>query len=1080
MAQYREGQRLKGSDGNIYVVTNGVPVRASSPFAKPTLPYEGPQAAANLQRTRQEIAQAQAQADADTRAKKAAAAKAELDLKNAQEAYDAAHPKTKGDGPFGPAFLQTLPPADQEIVKALADGRLPFPTSFALRSPYWQTKIQQVAQFDPTFDATNYNTRAKARASIANGPLGKSNNALNTAMGHLGTLYDQVNGTASHGGFPFATTVNAVENEYLRRRGDKGITNFMDTASKLADELEAAYRGSNGAEAGVVRQLKNLDPNMSYEQKIGVIQNAVDLLASKMAANLSQFNVSTGGTPTWDMLDPHAKQVLQRIAPGAVEKYFAPPQGLSRSAEEELLGNSPPEFKSAIAAAAGSGGGAPPGGNPPPGGGGPIDRTNFGGMSPITGGSGVRSAPDPAASALIDSLVSSNTPYGPAIRQFREQFPNATPLAPSQYNAALAYHSKHPNETTGYGAATQDIPLSYGDQFANALVGSAPGALATRANDALFGALPSALAGDKGQYFRAITSQQHPVASTLGDIAGTVAGTIGVGKGLKAAAPLLSDFSPAATKLLSSPGSRNLIADTTFGGVYGGAQNPDNPVAGTLAGVSAMVAGNGIGRLVLGPGLAAAGNSRLGKAALGMFGASPTPALPSAEGEIVRQAGGNSNDILANLDEAANLNLPYSLADANPQLRMLAGSAVRKSPVVRQLAEDTIAPRQLGQADRAIAAIDTHLAPITNIEQRGSDLLAAGDDAAAPSYAMAFSRPGPVDPHVAAMLDTPAGKASLAHARTIAANEGIDPNKIGFGLNDLGEVTLESVPSFKTLQLVKRGLDTHLNSFADQFGNLNLRGNPMAQSVLDLKNRFNSRLGEINPSYAEGNTIWSGYAGRKNALDLGYNTLSNNAVPFRQFETSLSGLNDSTLPEAQMGFATSMADAANKARMTADPYKVVYGSPLQQQKVAAIFPEGAPTFGRINALEGDMSRTANETLGGSPTAARMEADKLFENGPANLAGDIAFTAATGAPTPGLIKTGFRTMAGDAFRLGLGKSAQNKAEQLGPMLLNTDPAASATQLRQLIDLAAARREYMARARAAGGMFGAPLAAPFISN
>jgi hypothetical protein len=186
------------------------------------------------------------------------------------------------------------------------------------------------------------------------------------------------------------------------------------------------------------------------------------------------------------------------------------------------------------------------------------------------------------------------------------------------------------------------------------------------------------------------------------------------------------------------------------------------------------------------------------------------------------------------------------------------------------------------------------------------------------------------------------------------------------------------------------------------------------------------------------------------------------------------------LPFYRQGYASSLADRVENLNYSGDPYRAIYGSPAQRAKISGIFPQGAPRFDRINSLEGDMSKTAYETLGGSPTAARMEADKAFENGPMNMAGDIAFTAATGAPTPHLIQRGLSSIAGDTFKLGIGRSAEKKAAQLGPILLNPDPAASAAYLRKVMDDLAARRAYMGQSRAVGGMFAAPLAAPFIGN
>jgi hypothetical protein len=90
--------------------------------------------------------------------------------------------------------------------------------------------------------------------------------------------------------------------------------------------LESVYRNGGGAEQGVTRQLRNLDPNLSAEQKQGIIANALELLASKQAANLYQYNLGTGGKPEIDLLDPAARKVLDQF-PDIRDKYFSPPAG---------------------------------------------------------------------------------------------------------------------------------------------------------------------------------------------------------------------------------------------------------------------------------------------------------------------------------------------------------------------------------------------------------------------------------------------------------------------------------------------------------------------------------------------------------------------------------------------------------------------------------------------------------------------------------------------------------------------------------------------------------------------------------
>lgn len=650
---------------------------------------------------------------------------------------------------------------------------------------------------------------------------------------------------------------------------------------------------------------------------------------------------------------------------------------------------------------------------------------------------------------------------------------------------------------------------------------------------------------------RQAAAKANPGSSLLGNIGGSIlagVATGGLAPGLEAAAGTV-------------PGAIGIGAG--YGALSGALEDNNDRLGGAAIGATAGAGGGLAGKYVVGPAAERLARTSGGQALAAKIAElrgqsfNPAPQLNTAESAILA----NNPDfaqISTNLRDAADLGLPYSLADADPKLRMFGGTVSRKSPDARTLAEQTFDPRARGQADRAVSAIDTHLAPVTDIKQRGAELLAAGDQAAGPAYNLAARAPLAADPQIDAMLGTPAGRASLANARTIALNEGRDPTSLGFVLDDAGNVTLHpppagamdrfdsarnswdaanqayedavrkqqaslnpsqftpevqrassaldaanrelddaksafagapkstdpvlaNQPTFQSLQLTKRGLDQHLNSYRDQFGNLNLRGNPMAQSVNDLRGRFVGRLGELNPDYAEGNRIWSGFAQRKDALDMGHGVLPNNAVPYRDFDASVAGLTDETLPEAQRGYATSMADQANKVRLSANPFEAIYGSPLQQQKVERLFPAGAGKFDRNYALESDMTKTRGEILGGSQTAARLGADEALSN---NL-GTMAIDAGSNALTGGGFSAGSALMAarqamGDGIKLGVGKAAERKAAEIAPTLFDvTNPNAVADLVDELSGKYAdinARRAAYARRAALFGALGVPAVTP----
>ena len=58
------------------------------------------------------------------------------------------------DTQHGDLFLQSLSPPIAAQVKAIAEGRQPFPTGIAATKPYWQQMLRLVQQYDPKADAS--------------------------------------------------------------------------------------------------------------------------------------------------------------------------------------------------------------------------------------------------------------------------------------------------------------------------------------------------------------------------------------------------------------------------------------------------------------------------------------------------------------------------------------------------------------------------------------------------------------------------------------------------------------------------------------------------------------------------------------------------------------------------------------------------------------------------------------------------------------------------------------------------------------------------------------------------------------
>lgn len=253
-------------------------------------------------------------------------------------------------GVTGDEYLKTLDPSYAAQVKAYADGRMAFPAGFALKAPYFQKMMRDVGQYDQTFDATNYNNRAKTRADASTGVMAKSNNAINTVIQHVGNLSDKVDALDTVSGFPGATLVNTAINAVERSSGKTNITDFNNTKGHVAEELVRAWRGVGGNESDIARSLTDLDAANTKEQLHSVLYNITDLLHGKLLANESQYRQGMGRAADVNapqFVNPGAQETLHRVAvkvgkavPGqGPQSQDAPQSGIPDGAVQMLKAN---------------------------------------------------------------------------------------------------------------------------------------------------------------------------------------------------------------------------------------------------------------------------------------------------------------------------------------------------------------------------------------------------------------------------------------------------------------------------------------------------------------------------------------------------------------------------------------------------------------------------------------------------------------------------------------------------------------------------------------------------------------------
>jgi len=228
---------------------------------------------------------------------------------------DSAPPAIPGDETkTGIDYLATLDNATRAQVQALASGRMQFPTGTALKSPYWQGMLAAVSQYDPQFDAINYNARAKTRSDFTSGKAAQNINALNTVAGHLQEL--QAAGDALHNsGVPIWNSVaNFAENAV----GDPRIKKFDATKKAVVDELTRAWRGAGGSEADIKTWSSVIDSAASPDQLHGVVAQISSLIESKIQALTEQYKQGMGiAADARSFVTPQNQQFFDQSSQGA-------------------------------------------------------------------------------------------------------------------------------------------------------------------------------------------------------------------------------------------------------------------------------------------------------------------------------------------------------------------------------------------------------------------------------------------------------------------------------------------------------------------------------------------------------------------------------------------------------------------------------------------------------------------------------------------------------------------------------------------------------------------------------------------
>jgi hypothetical protein len=350
----------------------------------------------------------------------------------------------------------------------------------------------------------------------------------------------------------------------------------------------------------------------------------------------------------------------------------------------------------------------------------------------------------------------------------------------------------------------------------------------------------------------------------------------------------------------------------------------------------------------------------------------------------------------------ANPNL--SLMDVGGEnTQALAGKMSRMQGEPRQIVTDFLNQRDAEAGNRLTSAIDARLASGGPTFTTGQQLMQQRAQQTAPLWQKFYDAPALNPDTIAAggaldnMMTRPAMVKAANNALNLAKEEGRDPASLGITFNVAGDPVFEKVPSWQTLDYVKRGLDDVLNSHRDSTTGRLVRDESV-NAIEKTMQGFRDFIDANNPAYAPARAAWSGPSQSRAAMKMG-GGFANMAPDRIAYEISRLAPGDQDF--YRLGAANALKSQIAGKGPGGNEALALMGNKTRQDQLAAIFPDQTSFqqfMDQVARPEGQMFQTRQNVIGGSPTGRRVAEDQ-GSSFARDIAAPLAVSIAAGHPTP---------------------------------------------------------------------------------
>ena len=219
-----------------------------------------------------------------------------------------------GSNLTGPAFLASLPQQRASAVRAIGEGRMEL-TPTMLRSKDGQALAQQVTSAYPDFDQSKAQSYFKTRQDFTSGKTSTGINSYNTAIAHLGTMYDHVSGTNS------LQLNNPASDVHRQLDLDKQLVSTELTKAVSNGQM------TEGEKNSILGSISGYTVS-SYQTRI---KEAATLLNGKLESYQQQWNngAPPGAVSQVRILSPQSEATIAHINGTSVRPGSAPQSGVT-------------------------------------------------------------------------------------------------------------------------------------------------------------------------------------------------------------------------------------------------------------------------------------------------------------------------------------------------------------------------------------------------------------------------------------------------------------------------------------------------------------------------------------------------------------------------------------------------------------------------------------------------------------------------------------------------------------------------------------------------------------------------------